>query len=214
MICRAGILSLCFAVGIGRAEALPLMFQSIPGAIGTSAIRVAADPTPLSDHAHSAREQVSAGNPLWVVPLSTLALTREQPIFSPSRRRPPTSPPVAAPAKVVVQPVKPDTPPLDIVGIVVGQQERIAVFLDRTTKASFRLRMGEGRGGWTLTSVSAREVTLQKENMATTLALPRAETKVGTAPSPSPLQDSVPNTKSIASHLKPATGPHAVSEGH
>src|SRR5215471_2746579 len=48
-----------------------------------------------------------AGNPLWAIPLSSLTVTRERPLFS-SSRRPPAPPVVAAP---VVQTRPPPPPP-------------------------------------------------------------------------------------------------------
>jgi hypothetical protein len=68
------------------------------------------------------REPGKGGNPLWSLPLSSLSVTRERPIFSPSRR-PPPPPAVAAPYVPPVsqsqppsKPPEPDHPPLTLVG--------------------------------------------------------------------------------------------------
>jgi hypothetical protein len=118
-----------------------------------------------------------AGNPLWAVPLSALATTRERPIFSASRRPPP--PPVAA--RPVVQtrpapprPTEPERPRLLLVGTV-GGEEGIAVFVDQANQSIVRLRTGEGHDGWVLRAVGGREVTLQNDRNTAVLALPKPQ---------------------------------------
>jgi general secretion pathway protein N len=122
---------------------------------------------------------VHAGNPLWAVPLSSLTLTRERPLFSASRRPPPPAV-VAAP---VVQtrppppqqkPREPDRPRLSLVGTV-GGEPGIAVFVDQATQAIVRLRTGEGHDGWVLRNVGGREVTLQNDSNTAILTLPRPD---------------------------------------
>ena len=116
---------------------------------------------------------IPSGNPLWAVPLSVLTATQERPIFSPSRRPPlravvapvdrnPPAPPKAA---------EPEHPLLTLVGTVLGEDEAIAVFLDRTNQKAVRLRPGETHDGWTLSSVLPGEATLKKADRAEVLAL-------------------------------------------
>jgi general secretion pathway protein N len=132
-----------------------------------------------------------SGNPLWSVPLSVLTATQERPIFSASRRPPPRA--VAGPP---VEPVnlpppvaaEPDHPPLALIGVVVGDSDAIAVFLDRATQRIVRLRQGEAHGSWVLSSVLRREVTLKQADRAEVLALARAD--------PSPLAAGVPGMAS------------------
>jgi len=136
-----------------------------------------ASPTP-PDPAKAA-SPVRAGNPLWAVPLSTLTLTRERPLFSSSRRPPP---PVAAAPVVQARPAPPPPPPpreperprLSLVGTVGGEQG-IAVFVDQATQAIVRLRTGEGHEGWVLRAVGGREVTLQNDRSTAVLTLPRPD---------------------------------------
>src|SRR5579862_8527183 len=75
-----------------------------------------------------------AANPLWAIPLSALAATRNRPLFTPSRR-----PPAPAVAAAPPPPPRPPPPPppaviehpnLTLVGIVVGENEGVAVFID------------------------------------------------------------------------------------
>jgi general secretion pathway protein N len=119
------------------------------------------------------------GNPLWAVPLSSLTLTRERPLFSASRRPPP---PVVAPPPVAVvrppppppRPREPEKPRLSLVGTV-GGEDGIAVFVDQTNQAIVRLRPGEGHQGWILRAVGGREVTLQNDRDTAVLVLPKPD---------------------------------------
>jgi general secretion pathway protein N len=115
------------------------------------------------------------GNPLWAIPLGSLSVTRERPLFTPSRR--PSAPAAVAPAPVVqpriaVRPVEPEHPSLTLIGTVVGETEAIGVFLDQATHNFVRLKAGEGHAGWILRSVKAREATLEKDRKTETLRLP------------------------------------------
>src|SRR5258708_33146709 len=51
--------------------------------LGAQAVDAAARDVP------AVTEAGSTGNPLWAVPLDALSMTRERPLFSPSRRPPP-----------------------------------------------------------------------------------------------------------------------------
>lgn len=130
------------------------------------------DPSPQP--ARSAK-RVASGNPLWAIPLSSLTATREHPLFSPSRRPPP--PPVVAATYTVAappppKPPEPDHPALTLVGTIVGKSEGIGVFLDQTTNDVVRIKTGQDHAGWTLRSVSGREVEFQNARMKAVLSLP------------------------------------------
>jgi general secretion pathway protein N len=123
-----------------------------------------------------AAAQAQPGNPLWAVPLRTLSATRERPIFSPSRRPPPAAV-VAIPAEPAPQaaprPVVAERPALALVGTIVGEGERIAIFYNSTTRTTMRLRLGEtDDAGWKLVAVDARTTLLEKGPQSVTLALP------------------------------------------
>jgi hypothetical protein len=122
------------------------------------------------------------GNPLWAVPLKSMSATRERPLFSPSRR--PPAPPVAyvEPPRLasVAPPAEPERPRLSLIGLVVGDKDKIAIFVDETTREIIRLRPDQGHGGWVLRSVQGRETTLEKASMSVILALPAP----GDAPGP------------------------------
>lgn len=120
---------------------------------------------------------VSRGNPLWSVPLSALTVTQERPIFSATRRPPPRA--VAASPVEEVHAPPPKTveasPPLLLVGAVVGEGDAIAILVNRADQKVVRLRQGESLGGWSLTSVQPREVTLRQGERSEVLALRRPD---------------------------------------
>jgi general secretion pathway protein N len=134
-------------------------------------------------------ERALSANPLWGIPLTTLSGTRDRPIFSPSRRPPAPAVAPAATSKVAVAP-KPrerDRPQLNLVGTIVSGDEAFGIFLDQSTKAGLRLKVGEDFQGWKLRSVQGREAILEKDQQVFTLELPHP----GLAQPPSELRNEV-----------------------
>jgi len=155
------------------------------------------------------QERVPSGNPLWAVPLSLLSVTRDRPIFSPSRRPPP--PAVAAVPYVEPPPPPPNAPgpihpQLSLVGTVASDKEGIGVFLDRATNNIVRLRMGEGHDGWILRAVRVREVTLQNGGLTETLSLPPPGLQAA-VPQPGVPQPSVPQPGAPWTRVPPNGAP-------
>jgi hypothetical protein len=149
-----------------RAAGSPAV-MAVPVAPPVTTVRVVAPPpTP---------ERVLSANPLWAIPLVQLSATRERPIFSPSRRPPPAA--VAAEPAVVKAPTVrkkgPETPPLALVGTIASAEEGFGIFLDQSTMAAIRLKVGEDYQGWKLRSVQGRETALEKDQQVVTLALPQ-----------------------------------------
>jgi hypothetical protein len=111
-------------------------------------------------------------NPVLAIPLSQLSMTRDRPIFSPSRRPPaPAALPVIAKPVEPAKPMQPETPPFILVGTVAGEDSGIAVFVEQSGENSIRLRLNESHQGWTLQSIQGREVTLLKGQKSSLLAL-------------------------------------------
>ncbi|VIO77481.1 hypothetical protein [Bradyrhizobium ivorense] len=143
---------------------------------------------PLAEPGREPAKPLPSGNPLWSVPLSALTATVGRPLFSASRRPPqgavagPPVEPVAAPAPVAAEP---ERPALALIGAVVGDNDAIAVFLDRTTQKTIRLRQGDTHAGWQLSAVQGREVTFERAGRSEVLALQRPE-GAGMAPSGGP----------------------------
>jgi hypothetical protein len=128
-------------------------------------------PAPVSP----ASERALSANPLWAIPLAQLPNTRDRPIFSPSRRPPP---PAVAPAAIpkvaaVAKPREPERPQVSLVGTIASDDEGFGIFLDQSTKAVFRLRVGEDYQGWKLRSVQGREAVLERDQQVVPLALPQ-----------------------------------------
>lgn len=115
-----------------------------------------------------------SGNPLWAVPLKQLSVTRERPIFSPSRRPPPAA--VAAapyvPSPAPPKPVELPRPQLSLVGTIAGEVVGFGIFLEQVGDKALRLKTGETHKGWTLLEVRTRQIVLQKDNETITLSLP------------------------------------------
>jgi general secretion pathway protein N len=120
-------------------------------------------------------------NPLWEIPLSKLSTTRERPIFSPSRRPPPVvaAAPPALPAPSPPKVLRVDRPQLSLVGTVSGDDEQFGIFVDQTSRAALRLRIGEDYQGWKLRAVQGREVTLEYEQQTAILTMPQPGTTLG-----------------------------------
>jgi general secretion pathway protein N len=108
--------------------------------------------------------QPPSGNPLWGIPLKQLSATRDRPIFSPSRRPPPAAVPVTAAATSlpVQAPKQQERPQLSLIGTIVSGDDGFAIFVDQTTKAPLRIRLGADYRGWMLRQIEARSVTLRK----------------------------------------------------
>jgi len=142
--------------------------------IETTIDRPTVDLAPDATAPHKPAPRAQSGNPLWGIPLKALNNTRERPLFSPSRRPPPTAVVAAppAPAQPLPQPAVPDHPQLTIMGTIVGETQSIGVFIDQATKEVVRLKTGEGHAGWTLRAIHGREAVLEKDQREATLVLP------------------------------------------
>ncbi len=119
-------------------------------------------------------ERTLSANPLWGIPLTQLSGTRDRPIFSPSRRPPP---PAVAAEQAPVRPPPPRTkevepPQLSLVGTIASDDESYGIFLDPSTKAALRLKVGDDYQGWRLRAIQGREVTIEKDQQGVVLTLP------------------------------------------
>jgi hypothetical protein len=154
----------------------PAGLAAASGRTNPAATLVQVTATPPAPVAPGSERALSA-NPLWAMPLAQFTVTRERPIFSPSRR----PPPAAAVASVAVpivpaalpKPKEPERPQLTLVGTIAGDEEGFGIFLDQSTKAMLRLKIGEAFQGWKLQSVQGREAALEKDQQVVTLALPQ-----------------------------------------
>lgn len=185
---------------------LPAATSSTSDVLATDRAMDAADSVdigavkPIARPGREGAKPLPGGNPLWAVPLSTLSVTRERPIFSTTRRPPPQA--VAAPPadQVALPPppsAGPEHPALALIGAVVGDNDAIAVFLDRTNQKIVRLRQGDTHAGWEVRSVRGREVTLKKADQTETLGIQRQEVVPG----------AVAGAPIVPASAMPASGP-------
>lgn len=115
-----------------------------------------------------------SANPLWGIPLTRLSGTRDRPIFSPSRRPPPAA--VAAEPTIARPPPRKkeiEPPQLALVGTIASGDEGFGIFIDQSTKAALRLKLGEDFQGWKLLAIRGREVTMEKDKRSAVLTLPQ-----------------------------------------
>jgi len=188
-------LLLASALGISAStSALPIGTSDIDadlprrtGAIAASSLwdspaapaTVVVQPPQPAEAQSTAPERTPSANPLWPIPLATLSNTRERPIFSSSRRPPPaavTSAPVAKAPPPPPKPPRAERPQLSLVGTIAGDDESFGIFVDQTTKAALRLKIGDDYQGWRLRSVQGREVTLERDQQTAILSLPQPGT--------------------------------------
>jgi hypothetical protein len=134
------------------------------------------------------------GNPLWELPLERFSMTRERPVFLPSRRQP-GPPTFVAPVTVrrPEKPPEPERPAVSLIGTVVGADVQIGIFQEQATHNVVRLRPGEEHQGWLLRLLKAREATLAKD-VEETLTLDQAPGDATTARATAVSQAVVPNS--------------------
>jgi general secretion pathway protein N len=172
LILTAGRVPVSLAATSTTLDILPNDVTGVPERVEVGNLK------PLTGQKRDPAKLPVSGNPLWSVPLSVLTATQERPIFSASRRPPPRAvagPPIQPVIVPVAKPAEPERPALALIGAVVGDNDAIAVFLDRTNQKIVRLRSGDTYAGWELSSVLAREVTLKKAEQTEVLALQRQD---------------------------------------
>ncbi|WP_139482654.1 hypothetical protein [Bradyrhizobium ivorense] len=155
----------------------------VSGPVGSTSSRplwdVPASSAPAIDAAPASPSPIGGqgamnGNPLWTIPLAVLPDTRQRPIFSPSRRPPPPAAALASEPKL--PPPPPIVPPvelqLSLVGTISGGDLSFGIFVDKTSKATLRLKIGEDYQGWRLRSVHGREAIMAYGERSETLNFP------------------------------------------
>jgi general secretion pathway protein N len=175
---RCGLLALvllAITFNHSRASVLAATGPADSGAVETPIEPPFALRSPAIAPPSAASAGLPAGNPLWAVPLRMLNVTRERPLFSPSRRPPPAAvaaAPSAALARRTTRPAAPDHPLLTLVGTIVGRHQGIGIFVDQTSKNTISLKTGQDHDGWTLREVRDRETVFERHQREVVLALP------------------------------------------
>src|ERR1700674_5391641 len=158
------MLHLLGAVALGAGSWAPVAKADASGRPGLAEIALAS--TEIGSRAPSAvdvapdagepspPEPPKGGNPLWAIPMSKLSATRDRPLFTPSRRPPPPTISAAPePPPPMVKPVIAESPSFKLVGTIIGEDNRIGIFVSETSQTTIRIREGEGDSGWTLRSI-------------------------------------------------------------
>ena len=149
-----------------------------PPVVSTSASATGAGPQAVTRTQAPARDlkpSAKPANPLWRIPLASLSATRDRPIFSPSRRPPvivQAAPVKSEPPPPPPPPGAPSRPLLTLLGAIASDTDGIAIFMDDTTKAIVRMKVGESHAGWMLRSVAKRQATLEMARQVAVLVIP------------------------------------------
>jgi hypothetical protein len=161
----------CGTVGLVLLAITSSHFRAVASAVteptDNGAIETTIDPTIARQ-----RPAAATGNPLWAIPLRLLNITRERPLFSPSRRPPAVTARSAAPAQPAVKPGQPDHPLLTLLGTIVGEHQGIGIFVDQNSKNVISLKTGQEHDGWTMRTVHDRETIFEGQHREVILALP------------------------------------------
>ena len=185
---RLAIAAALAALWAGGAAGLtrPQSYEVSVAAIETESVGPDVNGEAQAGGGSAAADPSPTANPLWAIPISKLSATRDRPLFSVSRRpRTPAAP--SAPAQTptaIAQPQAPATPPFTLVGTIIGDDNRIAIFYDETSKIASGVREGESASGWTLRSVDPRSATVEGSGRTVTLDLPEPSAQAGPAPPP------------------------------
>ena len=112
-------------------------------------------------------DPAAAVSPLAARPLDRFSVTRDRPLFSPTRR-PPAPPPVAGAAAP-----RPPAPPPQVVllGVVVDGEDAHAVVRTGPAAKILRLRIGDEVGGWKVGQIEARKLVLLLNGRTATFAM-------------------------------------------
>jgi hypothetical protein len=114
----------------------------------------------------------SLSNPVAVISLDNLSVSRERPLFSASRR-PPPPPPAVAPVAFVADPPAPPVPPpvLSLYGIITDDNGALAILRPSPTEKIGRVRLGDEVGGWRVSLIESRRLVLSRDDRTATFTL-------------------------------------------
>jgi hypothetical protein len=155
-------------------------------------------------------ESAFSGNPLWSLPLSSLTITRDRPIFSPSRRPLPAASLPSPSAVIAPAAAVSDRLSITLVGTIASGPDSIVIFTESGSQDVIRLRIGEAQNGWVLRTVQNREASFEKGSQIETIAMAKFEEHLAVplgAPShPIPLTPASPASSSPAFAVPQSSG--------
>ena len=146
-------------------------------------------------------------NPLEALRLEDLSVTRDRPLFAPTRRPPPPPPRVeiTPPPPVEEKAVVLGPPPFDLIGSVIGARESIALLRNKASIEVLRLRPGEEAEGWRVGAIGLRSVALERDGRKESLALtgpPSIPAGAEVAGEPQPPEAPVVDLKSLNRRIR------------
>lgn len=194
-LCILGILGLALrAASAGSEEdrgGAKALLATANAQLGERPSILAAEDPAVADGGPNKDAAAAVGNPLWKIPLSALAATRERPLFSVSRRRQVVAVqaalPPRAPDPIPAAPAPPERPAPILIGTIVSPAMSVAMVRDASTQAVTRLREGEDASGWRLKAVKLRSVIVEKGDQSVVLELPKPLATSSEKPSANPL---------------------------
>jgi general secretion pathway protein N len=146
-------------------------------------------------------------NPLQAQSLDRLAVTRDRPLFSPSRRPVPPPPPPVERAPEAAPP--PPAPNVTVVGIVIDAEGAHAIVRSGTAPIE-RLQIGDVIGGWKVSQIEGRRLVLSLDDRSATFTMFSDESGKRPPDDPASLQDQ----RNQAQAQQAAQSPPASSRRH
>ena len=105
---------------------------------------------------------------LAMPPMEELNATRERPLFSPQRK---PDDKVAARTDEAVVEEAPTSVPFDLTGVVIGEDQAIAILQNRDTQETIQLKQGETADVWSVAEIGQRHIVLRNEGRQVRLQL-------------------------------------------
>jgi len=121
-------------------------------------------------HSGACGQEAGSLNPVAQQALSRLRVTLERPLFTPSRSNPAPPPPML---RAEAPPPQPPPPPpnVTLIGVMKTNEDLCAVLRAGSAETVSRVRIGDAVGGWTVTEIAARHVTLSLDERTTSVSL-------------------------------------------
>ncbi|WP_152535558.1 hypothetical protein [Bradyrhizobium sp. Ai1a-2] len=128
-----------------------------------------------------ANGDVAVSNPVELQPLPELAVTRDKPLFSPTRRPPPK--PVAPVARQEPPPPPPPPPSVVVLGIISENGDgRAAIRAGGNGDKVTRVRAGDDVRGWKVERIEPRRLVLTQGERSVDFALFTGAAKAAKTP--------------------------------
>jgi general secretion pathway protein N len=146
---------------------LPLWLAVLCVGLGWIAFERLQSPAPsdlqaaLSPAGSTAEIDVEIPGDFVLPPIETYAAITERPLFTRSRRPPSEEAPIPVAA----------TLDLELTGVIISGEERIALLRDTETGVLMRLSVGDQVQGWFLTGIETEQVELQSDGRSVTIVL-------------------------------------------